>query len=173
MGLGRVELPTSRLSGSFRRTRIGLRSSYSPTLHEHPAQSVAHLGTSCALPRTFCASEWTPQRTPSGLSALDFPRAAIREGPPMRPGFTGTPRYPDVELKCEYELSKDKKPGDCAQLLPLLLWHSPNKGLPRAGIGNPEPYYQSAAISRRVVDAVGLGVVVGRKQAEVKHPSCR
>src|SRR5450759_2088841 len=64
MGLGRVELPTSRLSGSFIRTRIRLRSSYSPAFHEHPAQHVAHLRTSCALPRTFCASEWTPQRTP-------------------------------------------------------------------------------------------------------------
>src|SRR3981081_313018 len=42
-----------------------LRSSYSPAFHEQPAQHVAHLSTSCALPRTFCASEWTPQRTPS------------------------------------------------------------------------------------------------------------
>ena len=57
-------VPTSRLSGSFIRTRIRLRSSYSPAFHEHPAQHVAHLRTSCALPRTFCASEWTPQRTP-------------------------------------------------------------------------------------------------------------
>src|SRR5450756_2520513 len=57
-------VPTSRLSGSFIRTRIRLRSSYSPAFHEHPAQHVAHLRTSCALPRTVCAFEWTPQRRP-------------------------------------------------------------------------------------------------------------
>jgi hypothetical protein len=29
-----------------------------------------------------------------------------------------------------------------------LLWHSPNKGLPSAGIGNAEPDDQSAAASQ-------------------------
>src|SRR5450756_296066 len=62
-------VPTSRLSGSFIRTRIRLRSSNYPAFHEHPAQHVAHLRIYCALPRTFCACEWTPQLTPC-VSAL-------------------------------------------------------------------------------------------------------
>jgi hypothetical protein len=69
MGLDRVELPTSRLSGSFIRTRNRRRCSYSPAFHEHPAQHLVHIRTSCAGKRSCCASEWTPQRTPCGSGA--------------------------------------------------------------------------------------------------------
>jgi hypothetical protein len=55
--------PHAYQAGSYEH-EFRLRSSYSPAFDEHPAQHVAHLRTSCALPRTFCAFEWTPQRTP-------------------------------------------------------------------------------------------------------------
>src|SRR5947207_3014062 len=32
--------------------------------------SISDSGTSCALPRTFCASEWTPRRTPAAIHTV-------------------------------------------------------------------------------------------------------
>jgi hypothetical protein len=47
----------------------------------------------------------------------------------MRPGFTGTPRYPDVELKCEYELSKDKKTRGLRATPPVVAMALSKQGL--------------------------------------------
>ena len=69
--MGLVELnyrPHAYQAGSYEH-ELGSEVLTSLPFHEHPAQYAAHLRTSCALSRTFCALEWTPQRTPPNIRA--------------------------------------------------------------------------------------------------------
>jgi hypothetical protein len=105
MGLGRVELPTSRLSGSFVRTRIRLRSSKQPAfpnillsfsrIDEHSARLREHFarlnghhnGHHCDLPPAPClVDDPAPGWLAGGQSPVRCASNSLLKGEPSHIG---------------------------------------------------------------------------------------